>query len=416
MAITEQTSIPSVEGQGPPVGTLIRSFLLTDDSSPGIACQIISLGATLTHLWVPDNKNGIRDVVLGFDDLTVYRTKHDPYFGASVGRTANRIAHGRFSLPGQPDVIYKLDLNNGPNSLHGGIDGFSFRNWHVEPLDKSSNDKQGKGTSLTLNMTSEHMDQGFPGRLRVQCTYSLYNSSLEIAYKANLEGPESQPSTIASLTNHAYFNLNGVPTPESANTISTALVTNHVLKMSNIDSYLETDATSVPTGNVLPLDQVPAMDFRRPKTIEEHLKQTPGGGGGYDHFYPTQAAIDTPELYHLCNDVRRKALTALIDVYSPDSGIHMSMASTEPGFQLYTANFLQLDPGQVDDVVDSHKNDMARFPCVGKARGGYMPHSAFCLETSRFPDAINHPNWKNQVILCKGETYEARTIYSFTTK
>ncbi|KAG0003046.1 hypothetical protein BGZ80_011538 [Entomortierella chlamydospora] len=413
MTIVEQTPVPSVEGQGPPPGTPIRSFLLTDKSSPGIACQIISLGATLTHLWVPDNNNGTRDVVLGFDDLTAYRTKHDPYFGASVGRTANRIAQGRFSLPSQPGVIYSLDQNNGPNSLHGGIDGFSFRNWQVEPLNEGSEDE---GTSLSLSMTSEHMDQGFPGRLRVICTYRLFNSSLEIAYKANLETSEEHLETIVSLTNHAYFNLNGVPTPESGNVASTALVTNHVLEMPDIDSYLELNATSVPTGNVLPLDQAPIMDFRKPKILGDHIKQTPGGGHGYDHFYPAKTAISTPKEYHLCNDVHRKTPAILAKVYSPDSGIHLTMATTEPGFQLYTANFVQLDPSQVDGNPGSYEDPSIHFPHVGKERGGYMPHSAFCLEASKFPDAINHPSWRDQVILRQQDTYESKTIFTFSVK
>ncbi|KAF9985146.1 hypothetical protein BGZ75_003321 [Mortierella antarctica] len=412
MPITEKPPVPSVAGQGPPPGTPIRSFLLTDASSPGMACQIINLGATLTHLFVPDGKNGTRDIVLGFDDLTAYRTTHDPYFGASVGRTANRIAEGKFSLPENPEHIYHLDQNNPPNSLHGGIDGFSFRMWDVEqPQDH-------QGTSLRLTMVSDHMDQGFPGRLRVHCTYRLLNSALEITYEAQLENqPETDAyqTTIASLTNHAYFNLNGVPTPGSSDGLSTALATNHVVRMSNIDSYLETDSTSVPTGVILPLDKIPSMDFRQPKEIGKDLASTPGGGHGYDHFYPVQGAIQSPAEYHLRKDAQRSMPLPLVKVYSPESGIVMNMATTEPGFQLYTANFLELPPNQVDAGHQAGHGEPS-FPFVGKARGGYKPYSAFCLEASKFPDAINHAEWRDQVILHSGDKYHSKTTFAFSTQ
>ncbi|KAG0309134.1 hypothetical protein BGZ98_005073 [Dissophora globulifera] len=414
MAVLEQASVSSVEGQGPPAGTPIRSFLLTDESSPGMACQIATLGATLTHLWVPDNKNQTRDVVLGFDDLRLFRSKPDPYFGASVGRTANRIAQGRFSLPDDPSVVYTLAQNNGPNSLHGGIDGLSYRNWDVVALADTPDKSARPGSSLRLTTVSDHMDQGFPGRLRVYCTYRILNSTLEIAYEAHLESREggtAHETTIASLTNHAYFNLNGVPSLETPNGSSTALVINHVLAMPTIASYLETDSTSVPTGTVVPLDQAPAMDFRTPKRIGDHLHQTPGDGRGYDHFYVAPATTNQSA------QVGQQAGPApLVDVYSPDSGIRMVMATTEPGFQLYTANWLQIEPNQFDTGASDHSAAGHGFPHVGKARGGYERYSGFCLEASRFPDAINHPEWRDQVLLRHGEKYQSTTTFKFSTK
>lgn len=325
---------------------------------------------------------------------------------------AIRIAQGKFSLPENPEHIYHLDQNNPPNSLHGGVDGFSFRMWDVEqPQDH-------QGTSLRLTMVSDHMDQGFPGRLRVHCTYRLLNSALEIIYEAQLENqPETDTyrTTIASLTNHAYFNLNGVPTPGSPDGVSTALATNHVVHMSNIDSYLVTDSTSVPTGVVLPLDKIPSMDFRQPKEIGKDLASTPGGGHGYDHFYPVQGAVKNPDKYHLRNDAQRNTPLPLVKVYSPESGIVMNMATTEPGFQLYTANFLELPPNQVDAGHRGGHTE-ANFPFVGKARGGYKPHSAFCLEASKFPDAINHAQWRDQVILHSGDKYHSKTTFAFSTQ
>ncbi|KAK3818399.1 MAG: galactose mutarotase-like domain-containing protein [Benniella sp.] len=385
-----------------------------------MACKITSLGASLTHLWVPDSRNLPRDVVLGFDDINAYRTQHDPYFGASVGRIANRIAQGQFSLPDEPAITYKLDRNNGPNSLHGGIDGLSFRNWDVDLTGETPGGAGvQEGTALQLSVVSNHMDQGFPGCVRVQCTYRLFNSTLEITYEAQLidqGGDSGQQTTIVSLTNHAYFNLNGAPTPGSTDKPSTAPVTNHEVEMLNIEHYLETDSTSVPTGKVLPLDEVPAMDFRRLKKIGQDLAQTPGGGHGYDHFYPTRAAISTPDEYRLSNDICRVTPVTLVKVYSPESGIRMTMATTEPGFQLYTANFVQLDSDQIDTADKSSQNVGTQFSHVGKARWGYSPHTAFCLESSRFPDAINHPAWRDQVLLRQGDKYYSRTLFTFSTE
>lgn len=327
-----------------------------------------------------------------------------------------RIAKGRFTLPGD-STTYELDQNNGPNSLHGGIGGFSFKNWDVELTTETPSGGEKQGTILRLSVVSDHMDQGFPGRIRVQCTYRLFQSTLEIAYEAELvdQDGSAPQQTIVSLTNHAYFNLNGTSSPESVNK-SAALVTDHEVEMLNIDHYLETDLTSVPTGNVLPLDQVHVMNFNKPKKIGQHLAQTPGNCRGYDHFYPAKAAIDTPEKYRLSNDVHRTTPVTLVNVYSPESGICMAMATTEPGFQLYTANWVQLEPNLVDAKDGSSSDTRNQFPLVGKARWGYNPHSGFCLEASRFPDAINNPTWREQVLLRRGDKYHSRTLFTFSTQ
>ncbi|KAF9153713.1 hypothetical protein BG015_002792 [Linnemannia schmuckeri] len=415
MTIVELPQVLSKEGQGLlPVNTPIRSFILTDKSSPGMACQITNLGATLTHLWVPDNKNDSRDVVLGFDDTTAYRTGHDPYFGASVGRTANRIAKAQFALPDYPEKVYQLDANNGPNSLHGGTDGFSFRIWDVT-LTPDLGNVDTPGTSLQLSVLSDHMDQGFPGRLRMLCSYRLYNHALEVSYEAFLEdeaGKDRQVS-IVSLTNHAYFNLNGVPGHVS--TGNTSQVKDHIFQTTHIGSFLELDETSAPTGTVVPLDQDFSMDFRKAKTIGQDLFAAPGGVG-YDHFYPAQQAIKRPDEYHLGKDIDRTTPLVLAKVYAPESGIQLEMSTTDPGFQFYTANFVHLDPGLIDTTKDLlDLGSEVGFQHVGKAKGGYAVHSAFCLEASRFPDAINHPAWRDQVIIRAGDKYQSKTVYAFST-
>ncbi|KAF9902196.1 hypothetical protein EC991_005209 [Linnemannia zychae] len=415
MTIVELPQVLSKEGQGLlPVNTPIRSFILTDRSSPGMACQITNLGATLTHLWVPDNKHHPRDVLLGFDDLAAYRTSHDPYFGASVGRTANRIAKAKFSLPDDPDTVYRLDANNGPNSLHGGIDGLSFKIWDVT-LTPDLGNVDTPGTSLQLSLLSDHMDQGFPGQLRVYCSYRLYRHALEVSYEAFLEdnAGEARQVSIVSLTNHAYFNLHGVPAPNS--TANTNQVKDHVFQTTHVDSFLELDETSAPTGTRVPLDKDSSMDFRKAKTFGHDLLATPGGVG-YDHFYPAQRAIERPEEYRLGNDTDRTTPLVLAKVFAPESGIHLEMSTTDPGFQLYTANFVHLEPGLIDtdkDFLDLGGD--GGFQLVGKAKGGYVNHSAFCLEASRFPDAINHPDWRDQVIIRSGEKYQSKTIYAFST-
>ncbi|KAK3836268.1 MAG: galactose mutarotase-like domain-containing protein [Linnemannia gamsii] len=416
MTIVELPQVLSKEGQGLlPANTPIRSFILTDQSSPGMACQISNLGANLTHLWVPDNKNHSRDVVLGFDDLTAYRTEHDPYFGASVGRTANRIAKAKFSLPDDPEKIYRLDANNGPNSLHGGIDGFSFRIWDVT-LTPDLGNVDTPGTSLQLSMLSDHLDQGFPGSLRVYCSYRLYNYALEVSYEAFLEDDnavEASQVSIVSLTNHAYFNLHGVPAPIS--TGNPGQVKDHIFQTTQIGSFLELDETSAPTGTVVTLDQDSSMDFRKAKTIGQDLFATPGGSG-YDHFYPAQRAIDRPEEFRLSKDIDRTTPLVLAKVYAPESGIQVEMSTTDPGFQFYTANSLSLEPGLIDtdkDFLDLGSD--IGFPHVGKAKNGYLNHSAFCLEASRFPDAINHHDWRDQVIIRSGEKYQSKTVYAFST-
>jgi aldose 1-epimerase len=326
-----------------------------------------------------------------------------------------RIGKAQFALPDNPEKVYRLDANNGPNSLHGGIDGFSFRIWDVTLTPELGN-VDTPGTSLQLSLLSDHMDQGFPGRLRVLCCYRLYNHALDITYEAFLEddnAAEDRQVSIVSLTNHAYFNLHGVPAPIS--TGNPGQVKDHIFQTAHIDSFLQLDETSAPTGVIVPLDQDPSMDFRKAKSFGQDLFAAPGGVG-YDHFYPAQRSIEHPEEYRLGKDIDRTTPLALAKVYAPASGIRLDMSTTDPGFQLYTANFVHLDPNLIDtdkDFLDL--GDDVGFEHVGKAKGGYVVHSAFCLEASRFPDAINHPAWRDQVIIRSGDKYQSKTVYAFST-
>ncbi|KAF9970624.1 hypothetical protein BGZ73_006644 [Actinomortierella ambigua] len=411
MPIHENPVVLSVpEQQGLPAGTRIRSFILQDEPScPGMACQVMTLGATLTHLWVPDRQMEKRDIIVGFDDLTAYRTQYDPYFGASVGRIANRIGNGKFSLPGDPSKVYQLDKNNDPHSLHGGLPGFSHKNWSVVATPDDHAKSEAQGASITFRVVSDHLDQGFPGKLAVECTYTLVDGSLEIVYRAILvddDGSHKAEETIVSLTNHAYFNLNGVPPPLSAGSSGTDKITNtntcvdHLLRFENIDHYLETDATSLPTGTIKSLNDPPAMNFSVP--LYKHCR-------GYDHFFVVQqqhGRSDSQHSYASSSSSSPPPMTVVANITSPDSGIHMTVSTTEPGFQLYTANFVELPPNQFDAAAPP---DGKR----GKAAGGYGPHAGFCVETSRFPDAVHHPAWIGQVLLSKQQAYYARTRFTF---
>lgn len=325
-----------------------------------------------------------------------------------------RIAKAQFVLPDDPETVYRLDANNGPNSLHGGIDGFSFRIWDVT-LAHDLGNVDTLGTSLQLSVLSDHTDQGFPGRLRVLCSYRLYDHALEVSYEAFLEDDagDNRQVSIVSLTNHAYFNLNGVPAPIS--TGNPSQVKDHVFQTTHVASFLELDGTSAPTGTIVPLDQDFSMDFRNAKTIGQDLFAAPGGTG-YDHFYPNQQSIERPEEYHLGKDISRTTPLVMATVHAPESGIQLEMSTTDPGFQFYTANFVYLEPGLIDTASGSlDLGSDGGFQHVGKAKGGYVAHSAFCLEASRFPDAINHPAWRDQAIIRSGDKYQSKTVYAFST-
>ncbi|KAF9311334.1 hypothetical protein BG003_007506 [Podila horticola] len=423
MPIHENTPVPSAQGQGGlPVGTPIRSFVLTDPSSPSMVCQVATLGATLTHLWVPDRSfkadsgvrdehgvlTGTRDVVLGFDDLTAYRQGYDPYFGASVGRVANRIAKGKFTLSVEDDVgifnrDYTLDQNNGPNALHGGKQGFSSRNWSLSPsVDALSNSS---GTSLRLSLVSEDLDQGYPGRIIVYCTYTLRDYCLDIVYEAHLDD-EMTKATIVNLTNHSYFNLDGLPSESRFSNIM-----DHELEMINIRAFLELDDTSIPTGRLKSVEDVPAMDFRVPKKIRDHIMETPNGGIGYDHFFVSQDAWGASQRYAMDKITPLTRPIVQAKVFSSSSGIQMAMSTTEPGFQLYTNNHNNVGRHQIDARTATTPN--GRY--VGKAYKGFPMYSGLCLETSRFPDAINQSS-SRQVLLARGEKYYSKTTFAFSTR
>lgn len=329
--------------------------LLTLDNGV-LSCEIITLGAALRALSVPSRTGHPVDVVLGYDTLEEYESR-DGYLGAVVGRYANRIAAGRFSLNGRE---YTLAVNNGPNHLHGGVVGYSHRVWAVEEL---------TDCQAVLTLESPDGEEGYPGALSLRVTYRLEGRALSLHYEALAQG-----DTVCNLTNHSYFNLAG----QGSGPALDQLLTLHASR------YTPADATSIPLGTLEEVAGTP-MDFRSPtplgQRIGEDFEQLKLGSG-YDHNY----AVDGPM------GVLRPAARA----FSPKTGITMEVETTLPGVQLYTANFLE--EGR-----------------PGKGGAVYGPRHAFCLETQFFPDSPNHPAFPSTVLRA-GTRYDHTTRFVFSAQ
>jgi aldose 1-epimerase len=336
-----------------PDGTEIQQFTLRNTA--GAFAKVITYGATLTELWVPDKSGKNADVVLGFDNLAGYLTDH-PYFGATVGRYANRIAKGQFQLDGR---TYSLFINNGPNSLHGGKTGFNRKVWKAEPVGLAH------GAAVKLTYVSEDGEEGYPGTLTVHVTYELSDeNALKISYSASTDKP-----TVVNLTNHSYFNLSGAGSGD---------VLKDVLQL-DADRYTPVDSTLIPTGELKSVEGTP-FDFRKATAIGERYAQVPGTGG-YDHNFVLNGEAGT---------LRKSG-----ELYDPVSGRQMELWTTEPGAQIYMAIGLN---GSIKGIG-----------------GAYQKFGALCLETQHFPDSPNHPNFPSAVVR-PGNAFQSETIYKFSVK
>jgi aldose 1-epimerase len=338
-----------------PDGTPVDLYVLTNAS--GMKAKVMTYGAILTELDVPDKNGRVGDVVLGFDELKGYLAGH-PYFGATVGRVANRVAKGKFTLDGKE---YKLAVNNGPNALHGGLKGFDKVVWKAEPVQVAD------GVAVKFTYLSPDGEEGYPGNLSVAVTYTLTNQNeLKIDYTATTD-----KATPVNLSNHSYFNLTGT---------ASGHILGHVLMLA-ADRYTPVDATLIPTGEIKPVKGTP-LDFTSPTGIGARIDQLQGEPRGYDHNFVLNS--------------EGKSLALAARVYDPKTGRVMEMYTTEPGVQFYTGNFLD---GKV------------------KGKGGlaYQKHHGFCLEAQHFPDSVNHPNFPS-VILRPGKTYTQTTVYKFSVR
>jgi aldose 1-epimerase len=325
-------------------------------NSKGMTVKIINYGGIITDIIVPDRNGEKGDVVLGYDSLSGYLQKGNPYFGALVGRYGNRIANAKFVLDGK---AYALSANDHGNTLHGGIKGFDKVIWDAKQEDNS----------LVLTYDSKDMEEGFPGNLHVQVVYTVTDDNeLKIDYTATTD-----KSTPINLTNHSYFNL-------SAGKSET--IDDHEL-MINADRYTIVDDNLIPTGKLPEVKGTP-MDFTKLKKIGRDLAAVPGAApGGYDHNYVLNKTGDEMGL--------------AARVYDSASGRVMEVSTTQPGVQFYSGNFL-------DGTL------------TGTRHGAkYVKHAGFCLETQHFPDSPNQPDFPSS-ILKPGETYHQATTFKFSTR
>ena len=337
-------------------GTVIDVYTLTN--SNGMVAKVITFGATLTELHVPDRAGKLGDVVLGFPKLEQYEGAH-PFFGATVGRVGNRIAKGRFPINGKE---YALATNDGPNHLHGGAKGFDKRVWKAQTVPATG------GAAVKFTYVSPDGEEGYPGTLTSSVTYTLTDKNeLRLDYVATTDQP-----TPVNLTHHSYFNLAGEGVGD---------IKGHELTLL-ADKFTPVDDTLIPTGQIAPVKGT-VMDFMRPTAIGARIEQVPGRApAGYDHNYVLSSGGGV--------------LALAASVKEPTTGRVMDVLTTEPGIQFYSGNFL-------DGTL------------TGKAGVTYQKHTGFCLETQHFPDSVNRPNFP-PTILQPDKTYKTTTVYRFSAR
>lgn len=334
--------------------------LYTFRNGNGMEAAVMNYGATLVSVKLPDSMGRMTDVALGFDSLDGYLGAQ-PYMGAVVGRYANRIAKGRFTLDGKP---YALAVNNGENALHGGLKGFDKRLWRAKSISVEGR------PAVEMVYTSPAGEEGYPGTLTATVTYSLTNDNeVRLHYTATTDAP-----TVVNLTNHSYFNLAGA----GKGTILDHIVTIHA------DRFTPVDRGLIPTGELRSVGSTP-FDFRVPAAIGARIGDTEEEqirlGGGYDHNFVLNGPAEQ--------------LRFVARVKEPVSGRTLEVFTDQPGLQFYTGNFLD---GSV----------------TGKGGIRYEKRFGFCMETQHFPDSPNHPEFPS-VVLHPGETFQSTTVYRFSS-
>jgi aldose 1-epimerase len=329
-------------------------------SETGLVAKVMTRGATLVQLHVPDRDGKNADVVLGFDSVSGYESEDNQYFGCTTGRVCNRIAKGKFTLGGKE---YTLAVNNEPNHLHGGTErSLDKVLWKARPFTNEV------GQGVTFSYTSPDGEEGYPGNLTLRVTYLVPKdkNNINIRYVASTD-----KATPVNLTNHAYFNLSGHGSPT---------VLDHMLTI-NADKYTPIDDTLIPTGKIESVDGT-NLDFRKATQIGKRVDELTGTAAlGYDHNYVLNPPAEGKSL---------KLAAVLTD---KTSGRRLRIMTTEPGIQFYSGNFLK---GQ-----------------TGKGGKTYAHRSAVCLETQHFPDSVNHPEFPS-IILKPDSKFESNTILSFS--
>jgi len=329
----------------------------------GMEVHVTNFGAIITSILVPDRDGKMGDIALGYNDVSGYINAVDkPYFGAIVGRYGNRIANGKFTIDGEE---YTLATNNGPNALHGGVIGFDKVVWDAEAKISSG------GQQVILKYLAKDREEGYPGNLQVQVTYTLNDQNqLLVDYHATTD-----KATPVNLTQHTYFNLKGEGNGD---------ILGHELTL-HASHYTPVNETLIPTGELAPVAGTP-FDFRKAKAIGRDIEQDNEQlrfGGGFDHNW-------------VLNEAPRGAMRPAAEVYEPTSGRLMTITTTEPGIQFYCGNFLD---GRLK----------------GKSGQSYVHRGGFCLETQHFPDSPNQPKFPT-TILKPGQTYKTQTVFGFSSR
>ncbi|WP_437591357.1 aldose epimerase family protein [Sorangium sp. So ce1000] len=333
-------------------------ILYTLTNANGLVAKVMTYGATVTELHVPDKTGKMGDVVLGHDNLDGY-LKSSPYFGATIGRVANRIKNAQFQLDGK---TYKLAANNGAHTLHGGKKGWDKVVWDAEATETPH------GPSIKLTYVSKDGEEGYPGTVSATATYTLTNENeLRVEMSATTD-----KTTIVNMAHHSYWNLGG----HGSGSVADQELTLHA------DSYTPPDATGVPSGQIKPVKGTP-LDFTVAKPIGRDLKAMGGKPVGYDH--------------NIVISGDPHALREAARVKDPKTGRVMTVAADQPGVQFYTANYLD---GSIK----------------GKGGAVYDQYSGLCLEPQKFPNSINVPAWKDEVILKPGQRYAQTVVFRFTTE
>jgi aldose 1-epimerase len=332
-------------------------YQMTLTNKAGNVIKLTNFGARITWIEVPDKNGNRENVTFGFDTFDGM-IKGDPYFGAVVGRYANRIAKGKFSLD---SVVYSLTLNNGPNSLHGGPGGWHSVVWESEIIKKAD------FPTVKFTCKSPDIEEGYPGNMDIGVTYT-WNDKNEIVIDYACT---TDKKTVLNITNHAYFNLHGAGNGD---------ILDHQLVI-KASSFVPVDSTLIPTGEIRPVAGTP-FDFTTPHTVGERIAENYDQlifGKGYDHTF----VLD-----------KKEEVDA--SVYDPKSGRLMEVITDQPGVQFYCGNFL-----------DGSK--------IGHGGKPYIYRSGLCLETGHYPDSPNHPDFPSTV-LNPGETFKSQTIYRFSVK
>jgi len=336
-------------------GDVVKLYTLTNENR--LVLKVINYGAIITEFHVPDAKGELADIVLGYDSLGDY-VKETPYFGATIGRVANRIKNAAFELAGKK---YKLAANDGPNFLHGGNTGWDKVVWEAHGKATS------QGPQIIFAYTSPDGEEGFPGTVQATTTYSLTNQNeLVVEMRATTD-----KTTLVNMAHHSYWNLGG----HSSGTIK-----DHVLILL-ADTYTPAIGL-VPDGSVKPVEKTP-FDFAEPKLVGRDLEAAGGDPVGFDHNW-----IINGDPHQMRPIARLK---------HPPSGRVMSLSANQPALQFYSGNFLD---GSL----------------IGKGGTTYVQYSGLCLESQKIPNSINVPQWRDEVILKPGEEYVHRMVHTFTTE